>query len=149
MTRRVLRVAGSLRGRLTAVAVLAATVAVVGAVIVFNVVLASVLRHDVDRRLSTRAAAVATTVRVDAGTISVPDAPDDSAIDERIWVFQGTRRVDSARAPANVTAAAQRLAGRAGAFVTVGDHGTRLYAQPITRGGRQIGTVVAAESLSA
>jgi signal transduction histidine kinase len=147
MTRRLLRLAGSLRGRLTAVAVLAATVAVVGAVIAFNVVLANVLRHDVDRRLRTRAAAVATTIRVDDGRISVRTSPDDSAIDERIWVFQGTHPVDRARAPADVTAAAQRLAGRSGTFATVGDDGTRLYAQPISRENRQIGTVVAAESL--
>jgi signal transduction histidine kinase len=149
MRQRVHAVVGSLRGRLTAVAVLAATVAVVAAVIAFNVVLATILRHDVDRRLRTRAAAVATTVRVHDGRLSVPDSPDDAAVDARIWVFQGTEPVLSARAIGEVTAAVRRLVGRTDAFATVGEHGTRLYAQPIRRDGRAIGTVVAAESLAA
>jgi signal transduction histidine kinase len=140
----------TLRGRLTFVAVLGATVAVVAGVIAFNVVLDRLLDVDVDRRLRTRASAVATTVRSgDGGVISVRDGPDDGALDERVWVFSRGRAVLSPRSPTSVARAARQLAGRDNTFLDVGDNGTRLYAHAITREGRQIGTVVTAESLAA
>ena len=62
MTRR-----GSLRVRLTAVAVLATGAVIVVVVVAFNLLLARTLDRQVDDRLRTQAAAVATTVRITGG----------------------------------------------------------------------------------
>lgn len=140
----------TLRGRLVVVAMLAATVAVALAVLGFNLVLSDLLHRDIDQRVRTEAAAIATTVAVAAdGTVSVRESSSDEAIDGRVWVFAGTRPVVAARAPADVEAAARALAGRSGVYGQVGEHGTRLYAQGVRRDGRQVATVVAAESLAA
>jgi signal transduction histidine kinase len=139
----------TLRGRLTALALLAATVAVALMVIGFNVVLARVLDGDIDQRLRSRAAAAATTVRVSDGTLTLRESPDDAAIDARVWAFDGTREVVRPPAAVAVQRAARALAGQDGVYREIDDPETRLYAQRVTADGRQVGTIVVAESMAA
>jgi signal transduction histidine kinase len=138
----------TLRGRLTAFAVLATAVALGLMVVVFNVVLVRNLDGAVRSSLRAQAAAAATTVSAREGRLTIRESPDDQAIDAQVWVFEG--RLPVLRAPARqpVQRAAAGLAGRAHVFRDV-DGEVRLYALPIIRGGRQVGTVVAGESLEA
>jgi signal transduction histidine kinase len=140
----------TLRGRLTAVALLAATALVATVVLAFNLILASSLDGDANSRLRSQAAAAATTVHTTGGVVSVRESPDDEALDAQVWVFGGTRAVLAPHAPPAVRAAAQALAASPRRmYRTLRNPEVRLYALPVTRGGRQIGTVVTGKSLTA
>ncbi len=142
MTRR-----GSLRVRLTAVAVLATGAVIVVVVVAFNLLLARTLDRQVDDRLRTQAAAVATTVRITGDRVGVRESPGDRAIDRQVWVFAGRRAVLRPVGTAAVQRAAEGLAARGHGMAQVGDHEARLYALPLVRGGRRRGVVVTAASL--
>jgi signal transduction histidine kinase len=140
----------TLRGRLTAVALLAATVLVATVVLAFNLILANNLDADVRRSLRTQAAAAATTVQPTRTGLRVRESPDDEALDAQVWVFDGGRAVLSPRAPTPVQDAARALArSTRPAYRTLRNPEVRLYALPVTRDGRQIGTVVTGKSLTA
>jgi signal transduction histidine kinase len=139
----------TLHGRLTALALVAVTIAVALVVVAFNLVLSSALRGDVDSRLRSQAAAAATTVEADGGSLAVRESPNDEAIDSQIWVYDTRRTLLRPPAPATVQRAADALAGRSHAFADVASPEVRLYALALTEGGRRVGTVVAARSLAA
>jgi signal transduction histidine kinase len=141
----------TLRGRLTAAAVVVTAVVVAIVVLAFNVLLEKSLNADVNSRLRTQAAAAATTIYVaPGGTLRVREAPDDEAVDAKVWVFDGHRVVLEPHAPTAVQAAARALAGRGRrSYLTLGHPKVRLYALPVTPDGRHLGTVVAAHSLVA
>src|SRR3954464_9087251 len=80
MTRR-----GSLRTRLTAVAVLATALVIVVVVVAFNLLLARTLDRQVDDRLRTQAAAVATTVRIAGDRVTVRASPGHPASARAGW----------------------------------------------------------------
>lgn len=141
----------TLRGRLTAAALLAAAVAVGLLVVGFNLVLRSELDRDADGRLRTRAAAAATTVEVPpGGGLRVRESPNDEALDSQVWVFErGGRPVLRATAPPEVQRAAVALAARQRGFAQVAGAGVRLYALPVSDGAGRAGTVVTGISLDA
>ena len=139
----------TLRGRLAAVALLATTIAVSVLVLGFNLVLATTLRGDADGRLRAHAAAAATTVRAEGRHVVVRESPNDGAIDARVWIFEGQRAIERPATDPAVDRAALGLAGRSHVYAHVDEPGTKLYAQPITYNGRQVGTVVAGQSLAA
>ncbi|MEA2255927.1 MAG: hypothetical protein QOG35_1972 [Solirubrobacteraceae bacterium] len=141
----------TLRGRLPAVAAVAALAAVAILTVAFNVVLASSLDADANSRLRSRAAAAATTVTYDHGRLRVNESPDDAAVDRQVWVYEGTRALERPATSSQLQRAADALAGQAHVFddVADGDTDVRLYATPVTDDGRRVGTVVAAESLTA
>jgi signal transduction histidine kinase len=140
----------TLRGRLTFVAVLAATVAVGLTVIVFNVVLTHTLNADVNSRLRSQAAAAATTVDARGPSLRIRESPNDDAIDSQVWMFEGDRPLLRARGATAVQRAAQELAGTSHESRDImGDPEVRLSSLAITRQGRQVGTVVAGQSLEA
>ena len=132
---------------MTAVAVVAATIAVALAVAAFNVLLAASVDGDVRQRLRTRAEAVATTVHVRDGRLAVREAPADASIDARVWVFDGPDAVLRPAAPAGLQRAAEAMTGRDRVFTDADDPQTRLYALAVHRGGSVVGTVVAAQPL--
>jgi signal transduction histidine kinase len=139
----------TLRDRLTAVAVLVAAVAIGALTLAFNVLLASSLQGDVDSRLRSQAAAAATTVGVRDGRMIVREAADDGQIDRRTWVYEGRRALERPSGDPALQRAADALAGRSDVFSDLPHRDIRLYAAPISGDGRQIGTVVAAQSLAA
>jgi signal transduction histidine kinase len=139
----------SLRGRLALVAVCASAIWVCALTGILNVVLGAELRGQADALLRTRADAAALTVTLHAnGTVSVREPPNDAALDASVWIFQGTRALERPRATAPVQAAARRLARGGRQYVNVGgDSPFRLYAQPISKDGTQLGTIVTVASL--
>jgi signal transduction histidine kinase len=139
----------TLRGRLSALALLATTIAVAVLVLGFNLILGSTLRSDVESRLRTQAAAAATTVGTTPTGLTIRESPNDGALDERVWVFEGSRAIEHPQAHPAVARAARGLAGRTHEFLHVDEPGTQLYALALTHGGRRVGTVVTAESLAA
>jgi two-component system heavy metal sensor histidine kinase CusS len=139
----------TLRGRLTALAVLAAFVALAALTVAFNVLLARSLDADANRRLRSQAAAASTTVVYENGHLTVRESPDDAAIDQRVWIFEGRRALVRAPGEGRLEGAANALAGRSGVFTDVVDGDVRMYASELTGDGRQVGTVVAAEPLEA
>jgi signal transduction histidine kinase len=140
----------TLRGRLSALALLATTLAVGLLVLGFNLILASTLRADVESRLRAHAGAAATTVSAGDSGLHLRESPNDGAIDARVWIFEGTRAIEHPALldPALDREAAMMAGGRAG-FTHIGQPPTRLYALPITHEGRRMGTVITAQSLTA
>ena len=139
----------TLRGRLTVLAVLAAFVALAVLTVAFNVLLARSLDADANRRLRSQAAAASTTVVHRGGHLVVRESPDDAAIDQRVWIFEGRRALVRAPGERRLMGAANALAGRSDVFSDVLGGEVRMYAAPLTGGGRRLGTVVVAEPLDA
>jgi signal transduction histidine kinase len=141
----------TLSGRLTAVALLVAAVAIAALTIAFNVLLASSLDGDAKTRLRSQAAAAATTVTVRGGHVHAVEAPNDGAVDRSVWVYDGTRAIERPPGDAELQRAADALAGEPRVFDDLpSGREVRLYAAPVLDGGgRQVGTIVAAQSLAA
>lgn len=139
----------TLRGRLTAYGLLAATAAVTLLVIAFNVVLRSTLDGDANNRLRARAAAVATTVKTEGTKIAVLESPDDAAIDSEVWIYSGSRAIVRAKAAAAVQASADAIAQLPRSYEDLPGRDFRLYVQPLTNDSRRVGSVVAGLSLTA
>jgi len=137
----------TLRGRLTAVALVAATIGVALAVAAFNVLLAASVRGDIRQHLRTRAAAASATVHLRDGRIAVRGVSAGTPIDARVWVFDGGTPVLRATASPSLQRAAQRLAGRDRVYADAGSPDTRLYALAVRRDGIQVGTIVAGQPL--
>jgi two-component system, OmpR family, heavy metal sensor histidine kinase CusS len=139
----------TLRGRLTAVGVLVAVVAIGVLVLAFNLVLESSLDQDADRRLREQAAAAATTVGVRDGRLVVREGAGDGVLDRRVWVYEGDRAIERAPGDAHLQRTADALAGEARVFDDVPGRELRLYAAPVMDGSRQAGTIVTGLSLAA
>ncbi|TDT98117.1 signal transduction histidine kinase [Streptomyces sp. 846.5] len=143
-----LRRPSTLRGRLALLALAMAAVWVTGLTLAFNLVLDNQLRQQADQQLRARAAAIATTVTVQAdGTVTVQETSGDNILDTGVWIYQGSTNIERPNADASLQRAADGLAGASGRFVTVG--GSRMYAVALTHAGHQVGTVVTQASLSA
>ena len=140
----------TLRGRLTATALLVTTVVLVIVVLGFNLLLEQSLNADVNSRLRTQAGAAATTLYIGKdGRLRVREAPDDQAVDARVWVFAGRRTVLKPHAPGAVEAAARELADRGHGYLGLEDPKVRLFALRVKPDGRSLGTIVTARSLAA
>jgi signal transduction histidine kinase len=140
---------GTLRGRLTALGLLAGVVAVGVLTVAFNVILDRSLDADANGRARSLAVATAATVGYENGHLRAHETVDDEVVDRRVWVYEGTRAVARPPAPVELQRAADALAGSARVFDDAPGGDVRLYAEPVTVGGRQVGTVVAAQSLTA
>jgi two-component system heavy metal sensor histidine kinase CusS len=139
----------TLRGRLTALGLLAAVVAVGVLTVAFNVILDRSLDADANGRARSLAVATAATVGYENGHLRAHETVDDDVVDRRVWVYEGTHAFERPPAPAELQRTADALAGTAHVFDDAPGGGVRLYAEPVTVGGRHVGTVVAAQSLAA
>jgi signal transduction histidine kinase len=138
----------TLRGRLSALALLATTTAVALLVLGFNLILAGTLRADAESRLRTHAAAAATTIRVTDSGMERRESPDDQAIDSRLWIFEGHKAIERPTTdPFDPVAVG--LAGHSHVFKHVERPPTLLFALAVTHEGKRVGTVVVAQSLAA
>ncbi|MFF1692158.1 sensor histidine kinase [Streptomyces sp. NPDC058257] len=121
----------TLRGRLSLVALTAATLLIVILTVAFNTVVRRHLMRQADDELRTRAAAVATTVDTKGPRVSVHEGAHDELLDSNVWIYDGARLAEQ---PPNVTAAspttraARELAtdGGRGCATTGGDGSIRL-----------------------
>jgi two-component system, OmpR family, sensor kinase len=144
-----MRVAGlarpGLRGRLLLSVVGAIALVLAMLTAGFNLVLDDRLDRDANNVAVARASAEVAALRVVNGHIALPEAPDESALDSEIWVFDGRRLLERPRSGAANNRAATALATGGRRFRDVGD--TRLYLAPVVQHGRRIGAVVAGVSL--
>jgi two-component system, OmpR family, sensor kinase len=138
----------SLRGRLQLAVGVAVMAALVGLVTGFNLILEHVLDRDARDLVRARAVAEIDSLRTSGGRLGVREAPDDRATDAYLWVFTGSRILEQPRAAESIDQAAKALAVGRARFLDVPGTDTRLYAAPVTSGGRRLGTVVAGASLA-
>ena len=135
----------SLRSRLMAAVLLSVAGALAITVLAFNVVLDGRLSSDATNFLHDRASAELSTLRVVDGRLVAAESPDDAALDSQVWVFAGARPLERPRVPPRLDRAATGLIGAGHRTIEVGS--TRMYAVPVIRQGRRLGTVVAGVSL--
>jgi len=136
--------------RLTAAASATVAFALVVLTIGFNLFVEGQLRKDADSVLSSRAQAqVATLSLGDNGRLGIAESPHDTALDERVWVFDAAGHVIE-RPPASpeLQRFIDRLSRSSHRIRRDGPRDVRLLAQPVRLSGRRVGTVVAAVSLS-
>jgi signal transduction histidine kinase len=140
-----------LRGTLLLSVLAAIGLVLTGLTVGFNLVLAARLDGDANGVVQARASAELAALRVantDGARIVLPEAPDESAPDAQIWVFQGVKAIEVPRSgTANDPAAAALAKGPPAARDVPSTH-TRLYSLPIVQAGRRLGAVVAGVSLS-
>ncbi len=138
----------SIRTRLL-LAVLGAVVLAVAAMTVgFNLLLARSLSHNASDLARARASAQLAALRLDEGTLTVGETPDEALGESQLWVFSRGHTLEAPRAAKAVGAAARSLAGGRSRFVEVGGADVRLYAVPVVVEGKRLGTVVAGVSLA-
>jgi signal transduction histidine kinase len=138
----------SLRRRLQLAVGVAIGATLVGLLAGFNLILAQLLDRDARDLVRTRAIAQVDSLRTSGGRLSVRETPDDRAVDAYFWVFRGSRALERPRAAPNIDQAAETLARGRARFLDVPASDTRLYAAPVTNGGKRLGTVVAGVSLA-
>jgi two-component system, OmpR family, sensor kinase len=137
----------ALRLRLVLAAWAAVALGVATVSIAFYLVLQHRLDRDADGILHSRAQAALASVTVRGNALHMADNPRDTLLEERVWVFQGTRVVDRPAAPAAVQRVANAMAAAGGASERDAEPDTRLLAEPVMERGRRYGTVIAAVSL--
>jgi signal transduction histidine kinase len=139
----------TLRGRLALVALATTAMWVAVLTVAFNLILDSQLAHQADDTLRTRAEAVDATVEAGpGGHITVREPANDGVLDVGMWIYQGTQAIERPTAADTLQASADRLARQGNTFLDVTDTDPwRLYALPVTSGGHQVGTIVAAVGL--
>jgi signal transduction histidine kinase len=113
-----------------------------------NAILRRSLDDDATNLVRARAAAGLATLRPAGDRLRVVESPDDAAIDVQVWVFD---RFGTVEAPTPSSTALDRKAARlaGGSPTTVDVQGTRLYAVPVVRDGKRLGTLVAGVGLRA
>jgi signal transduction histidine kinase len=143
---------GTLRGRLSLIALTTATLLMVILTVAFNTVVRRHLQHQADDELRSRGTAVAATVDTSRDRVHVLETPGEELLDTNVWIYAGgllLEKPPSATATGPLTRAADTLAARGGAYcVTTRVHGpVRLCALPVP-GGTGGATVVTALDLS-
>jgi signal transduction histidine kinase len=117
-----------------------------------NLLLSSALAGEADSVLQARAQATAITLDVTgAGAVTVDEGQDDTALDVGTWVFtaDGTLVEGPPGSSGRLDRAARDLAGSGEGSAEIGDEDPlRLYALPVSAGGRQVATVVTSTSLA-
>jgi two-component system OmpR family sensor kinase len=132
----------TVRRRLLLLVLAALAVALALSTVGFNVLFERTTATSADSLLRSRAGAQAQLVTLRGGRLLVPRI----AAEGRIWVFDPRGTVERPRVRSAADAPARALAGGPARFLDVGGQ-TRLYARPILRDGRRVGTVVAAVSM--
>jgi two-component system OmpR family sensor kinase len=123
------------------------TIALIALIGGFNLVLAGRLSHDANEVLRARTEAALSTVTGSRGRLLVRETPDRAALEGEAWVFEGGRLLDGPRSKPEIERAATSLAGGPRAHLELSDEDVRLYAVPVVRHGKRLGTVVAGLSL--
>ena len=135
----------TLRGRLTAVAVIGVALTLAVLLVAFNVVLGTILQDDADNLLRARVSTELATLDADGGRLHLGGAPATPA-DVQVWLYQDGANIVRPAARKDTERAADRLAGGPKRFVTVRE-AIRMYAAPARKAGLR-GTVVVALPLT-
>jgi signal transduction histidine kinase len=136
-----------LRGRiwLNAVAAIAIVLAVL--TVGFNVLLSSRLDAQAGDLAVARASAELAALSVSSHGVALAETADAAALDSPLWVFSGHRAIEHPVAARADQRAASALALGPRRQYDVAATETRMYALPIIKGARRVGTVVSAVSL--
>ena len=137
-----------IRGRLLLVVVATVAVAVAAFIVGFNLILADSLDTSSKVLLRSRAASEAALLKFADGRLVIADASDRGRPAANVWVFASRRVLEQPRAGRAIEAAARSLVGGPARFLDVQQAESRLYAEPIIRSGRRVGTVVVGIGLS-
>jgi signal transduction histidine kinase len=144
-----LRRPAGLRDRLLAVVVVATVVALTATTAGFNLLLGARLDSTADDALRAQVNTELAEINVTAGRLTVPDFPRNGAlIDEPVWIFAGHRAIERPRNELALDREARMLAGGPRRTLEVQERSARMLAVPVVDGGRQVGTVVAAVSMT-
>ncbi|MFJ9895693.1 sensor histidine kinase [Streptomyces sp. NPDC091280] len=139
----------TLRGRLSLVALLTATLLMLVLTVAFNSVAGHRLQHQADDELRTRAAAVETTVDTSGPTVRVLETSHDALLDADVWIYSGRRLLEAPPAAGSLTRVADALAGRGGQrCVTADAHGPLRLCSHLVPGRAGGATIVTALDLS-
>ena len=141
------RIARGLRGRLLGTVLVSVGVALVAVVVGFNLLLGERLSSDADAVLHARASAELAVLNVGDGHIEASEAPDDRALDSQVWVFAGARALERPQSARALDRAASSLAGGPARRLELSNLHSRLYAVPVVKSGKRLGTVIAGISL--
>lgn len=139
----------TLRGRLSLLALITATLVVLVLTIAFNTAAQHRLQHQADDELRTRAAAVATTIDTEGTTVRVLETSHDGLLDANVWIYAGHHLLEQPPTAGRLTHVATALAGHGGhRCLTTDVHGPlRLCSSPLP-GTPSPATVVTALDLS-
>ncbi|MFC8519713.1 sensor histidine kinase [Streptomyces sp. NPDC057257] len=139
----------TLRGRLSLVALVTATLLMLVLTVAFNAVAQHRLRHQADDELRARAAAVATAVDTSGTKVRVLETSHDDLLDANVWIYSGRRLLEAPTGAGSLTRVADTLAGHGGRrCATIDVRGPlRLCSQPVP-GAKSEATVVTALDLS-
>ncbi|MDX6628397.1 MAG: hypothetical protein QOH00_643, partial [Gaiellales bacterium] len=137
-----------IRARLLSTNAIVMLLALAALTLASNAILRRSLDDDATNLVRARAAAGLATLRPAGDRLRVVESPDDAAIDVQVWVFD---RFGTVEAPTPSSTALDRKAARlaGGSPTTVDVQGTRLYAVPVVRDGKRLGTLVAGVGLRA
>ena len=136
------------RGRLLSVVVAALVIALAVAIFGFNTLFISTSERNASELVRGRAVSALATIAFKNGQIHVRKTRTDAAIDSRVWIYDGRRRIEEPAARPAVTAAAHSLVGGSARFLDVAGANERLYSLPIVYRGVRRGTIIAATSLA-
>ncbi len=136
------------RTRLLVAVIISVAVALVLAVVGFDLLVRTTLSNDASDLARARAAAGVSSLSVVNGQVEAPEAPDEGGLDSPIWVFVGGRALEQPRVSQGLQVAARKAAAMPGQTLEVPGENTRLYATSIIAAGRRLGTVVAGVSLT-
>ncbi|MFK0044597.1 sensor histidine kinase [Streptomyces sp. NPDC090741] len=147
------RLPRTLRGRLSLVALVAASLLMIVLTVVFNAVVRQRLQQQADDHLHTRAAAIAATVDTTGPAARVVEVPNDDVLDADVWIYAGPVRLETppgAAAEGPLSRAADALAAGGGRrCATVGDREpVRLCVQSVAGEGTAPASVVTALGLA-
>jgi two-component system OmpR family sensor kinase len=138
-----------LRGRVTLATALVLAVGLALLTLGVNLLLSHQLDRDLSSVLRERVDVQLAATTVQRGRLIVRDAPDDEALDEQAWIYQGTSSVHRPSARAEVQRAADKLAASPMPTEVSIDDAVRLRAEPIFTDSRRrrVGTVVVGASI--
>jgi signal transduction histidine kinase len=115
-----------------------------------NLLFASQVRSETSRLLRAHAQTQIAALVVRDGAVHVRETANDTVLDKQAWVFSGARVLERpAGISAALDAAANALHGARRPVEVSGPSNFRLRAEPVLDGGRQVATVVVAESTDA
>jgi signal transduction histidine kinase len=137
---------GGLRGRLVLAATGAVGLMLALITVGFNVLLHQRLADDAQKVVRSRVQAGLAVTSFEGGHVKVQKTPNDSALDERVWIFDGSRAIERPHASAQLEAAVYKLASvdRVTARTVASQ---RLLAHPIVHRGEHVGQVIGSVSL--
>ncbi|MFG2374640.1 sensor histidine kinase [Streptomyces sp. NPDC048504] len=139
----------TLRGRLSLVALITATLLMLVLTVAFNAVAQRRLQHQADDELRARAAAVATTIDTSGTKVRVLETSHDDLLDANVWIYSGRHLLEQPPAAGPLTRVADTLAARGGqrCLTTTVHRPLRLCSHQVPGAGNRA-TVVTALDLS-